>query len=1330
MVQSNSHPRDNGNSSLAALSRTLEALEARLSALGTPPGPPLQPAAAPGPASQTLARETGAPAARRKPSPADAVSEIAMRRRMLDDAPHAPDAVASAPPRRPMPAPDHLGGDQGPRQSDAGLDRRFQALASDIEALRAEGSSYALMAEVAEELQRLRHDLKQEGPLRGDPRFEDIRQSFDGLRAMIETRQSPEAISAELTAMSASLARLTEDGADRATLNALRAELEETRGLFGEMAKEKSVTAVGQRWDDFETRYATQTEREVEARRDLKTELERLRESLRSLPSEEHIRAVEKRWDDFETHYMGTPPAPSGDEISRLLRDELEGMRAKLEGMAEKGPPGAVEARWGAIEKRLDSREIETSIEMLAARLGEIETALARLPESLGIAPLEERIRALASGVEALARREQDTELGHFVALEERLDEISRAIVATSVQPAPTIDMAPIERIEARIATLTSRVDRISDAGDAELLSRRIAELSDRVEALAGSSATTETIAARMSGFAERFDAAFAQMELPRLDTAAITARMGSLAERFDAAFAEFERQPRLDTAAIEERLSALSARLDEADRPRVDQDMMRSLEAQIARLSEHLAQVGTLSAGDFDQDIGRRLALVEQRLDENRDALIAAARQAADDTARRMQEAGDRRQGEHVAQLSEHLRSLESLARDTDDRSNKVFDAVHSTLLKIVDRLDLIEAEIAKGEETERPPAFGARAERTAAHTAAVAGAPAAAERLEAPAPSRLRNAIARVRPGKAGAEASEAALAPQSLLERPDPSFDDRALDRVAAPSLDASGIIDPSEANRPLEPGSGAPDIGALLERVRLQQRNKSAGAASEPAAEAETRAAARRAVKAAVAEAEMLRSPSAAGAATEGRFNLANLVARRRKTILVGVTAVLVALAALPVGKALLSRVDGAGSGRAPLQGSADPVGAVPARGGDKGAGAASVPAAPKATSTTPAAPADAPQRSSSAASASPTAMSALASAGTVPPATPGAAKPAAAMMTAPATTAAPQAFAAEPGAPTEITAQIDTPTFLASAEAKLPASATGAMPAVADTIGTPALVAAAKAGEPKAHFEIGLRLLEGRGGEPKPAEALAWFAQAAKRGFAPAQYSLGTLFEKGNGVARDTGAARDWYLLAAKQGNVRAMHNLAVLYATGIEGKSEPETAAIWFEQAAGFGMRDSQYNLGILYARGSGVEQSLPASYKWFAIVAKAGDKDAGEKKDEIAKSLSPEEVRAAEAAVAGWTPKARAEEANTVEVPQTWSDARLDRTASVDMTRAVRNIQAILGKLGYDAGTPDGVVGSRTTTAIAAFQKEAGLAPTGKIDETLIRALLQRKDG
>ena len=193
-----------------------------------------------------------------------------------------------------------------------------------------------------------------------------------------------------------------------------------------------------------------------------------------------------------------------------------------------------------------------------------------------------------------------------------------------------------------------------------------------------------------------------------------------------------------------------------------------------------------------------------------------------------------------------------------------------------------------------------------------------------------------------------------------------------------------------------------------------------------------------------------------------------------------------------------------------------------------------------------------------------------------------------------------------------------------------------------------------------------------------------------------------------------------------------MHNLAVLYATGVDGKSEPELAAQWFEGAAEYGMHDSQYNLGILYARGAGVDQDLVKSFKWFSIVAAAGDEDAGRKRDEIAKGLTPEQLKAAEDKVAAFRPKPRDEAVNTVDIPEEWAAPASDpmQTSSIDMKRAIRNIQAILIKLGYDPGAPDGVVGEKTTAAIKAFQKQAGLDADGRIDETLIRALLARKDG
>ncbi|RYE83518.1 MAG: hypothetical protein EOP19_13695, partial [Hyphomicrobiales bacterium] len=326
---------DDDHSPLASLSRTLEALEIRLAkitpaktrtetgsvASSFPPtvdaAPAGQPASVPAAAGE-----------KRRSTLADAVSEIVMRRQMLDQAPH-----LAAPVRQPEPRAQASVVTPG---AGAGIGQRFEALAGDVEALRREGSNYSLMAEVAEELQRLRQEMKSEATPRSDPRFDAMREAFDALRQMIETRQSPEAIDGGMSEISESLARMTEEGADRSTLNTLRAELEELRGLFGELAKERTLAAVGRRWDAFENRFSVQAERETESRSDLKNELERLRESLRSLASEDQVRAVEKRWDEFEDRYLGaTMAAPQDPAISQHLRDELEGLREKLEGMSD-----------------------------------------------------------------------------------------------------------------------------------------------------------------------------------------------------------------------------------------------------------------------------------------------------------------------------------------------------------------------------------------------------------------------------------------------------------------------------------------------------------------------------------------------------------------------------------------------------------------------------------------------------------------------------------------------------------------------------------------------------------------------------------------------------------------------------------------------------------------------------------------------------------------------------------------------------------------------------------------------------------------------------------
>jgi localization factor PodJL len=180
-----------------------------------------------------------------------------------------------------------------------------------------------------------------------------------------------------------------------------------------------------------------------------------------------------------------------------------------------------------------------------------------------------------------------------------------------------------------------------------------------------------------------------------------------------------------------------------------------------------------------------------------------------------------------------------------------------------------------------------------------------------------------------------------------------------------------------------------------------------------------------------------------------------------------------------------------------------------------------------------------------------------------------------------------------------------------------------------------LETAAAKGDAVAAFEMGRRLSENRNGQAKDAAGSAeWYLKSAEAGLAIAQYRIGSLYERGDGVQRDLAAAQGWYEKASAQGNARATHNLAVLMSEGATGDPDYVRAAQYFTQAANLGVADSQYNLGVLYARGLGVGVDLVQSYKWFALAAQQGDRDAGKRRDEVAKAMKPDALAAARAVV------------------------------------------------------------------------------------------------
>ena len=121
--------------------------------------------------------------------------------------------------------------------------------------------------------------------------------------------------------------------------------------------------------------------------------------------------------------------------------------------------------------------------------------------------------------------------------------------------------------------------------------------------------------------------------------------------------------------------------------------------------------------------------------------------------------------------------------------------------------------------------------------------------------------------------------------------------------APTLDLDEPLDPKLANRPLEPGSGTPDLNAIMRRVR-DERGQPAKSSETDAAKSDFIAAARRAAQAAAAEAEIMkRHPDIAGPVRG--MKLGNLFSGKRKPVLMAAAAIMVALAGLQLSKAFFT-----------------------------------------------------------------------------------------------------------------------------------------------------------------------------------------------------------------------------------------------------------------------------------------------------------------------------------------------------------------------------------------------------------------------------------------
>ncbi len=1032
------------------------------------------------------------------------------------------------------------------------------------------------------------------------------------------------------------------------------------------------------------------------------------------------------------------------------LRSEFEDLRLTIDQLAREDSVHRIESRWNNVEDTLrgfDAGALQDEIVSLAYRLDDIKTQLGGMSNNPAVRVLEDKLIAIASAVEQLGKHMKPNEAAfteHFSGLDQRLDEISRAIAATGTRAnAQAADNALAQRLEnrlnglaeqlgdinrlaaakpepsidltARLEALAGKIDELSTARDAAQLHDRLDQLSLLLERSQRPTQQAE-LTSFLNDISRKIDA---------LDHGAVN---DGLAERLDLLSRRIEdldyrySQPQpaasgLSDSAffrLEERLGTIAARLDEtAHAAPADSRALASLENQIAHLSTLISQPVQMQAAGMPPELDARMAAIEDYMASNDEYIIEAARQAAEAvldayTRNNLSAGANVADMTMLTDLATDLRSLEALSRNTEERTHRTFEALHETLVQIAGRLDNLDSAPAYRQDAARNVAqhmVAASHENVAMPAAIFPEEGYIAEEqaiLEDVSENDATNIVppAAAKPAKAQKTSLLAGLtkrfktsAAKPAKTKEEPVSASSARTQVEpAPSLDPIDVLPAGQENELLEPGSGAPDIKKILERVRASQV-----AATGKAADAEGRtdfiAAARRAAQAAAMET----SPEKLDTGKKSRKADTSALSRYRRPLLLGIGAILLAMMAMPLVKTLI----GGAEAPAPLieqKMDNGPVSALP----ETGEKAVTIPS-DLAVNPEQAASADSIENAAPAQNI-------------IDNRTIGGAP----LPDEPPVADVPVVDPAKSGT----VAQNEGPKPVAVATTTIPAQDAIAVPA---GIEPASLAEAAAKGDTQALFEIAVRYTDGRGVTADRAEAAKWYKMAADRGLAPAQYRLANLYEKANGVERNLPEAKRYYTLAAEQGNAGAMHNLAVLLASDAAGQPDFSAAAQWFIKASELGVRDSQFNLAILYARGSGVKQDIEESYKWFAIAAKDGDADAAQKRDEVAGAMSPQQLESAKAKVEAWKVKPLSDDANSVNPPEEWAGKEGVKTASVDMEKAIRNIQAILNKNGFDAGHPDGKLGKNTVTAIKDFQKSVGQAPDGRITNELVTALLAR---
>jgi localization factor PodJL len=319
-----------------------------------------------------------------------------------------------------------------------------------------------------------------------------------------------------------------------------------------------------------------------------------------------------------------------------------------------------------------DLNRLQAEIGVMSAELADLAPrGLATLVKPLGeLDGLSREVRSFGDKLSGLGQASYDPDA--LAQLKEQTQEIHALLKAAAAHP------LPIDQIEQKINALSQQIERQKTQAPAE-----------------GS-----------------LSVKFAQAQAAALNK--IEERLEWLSTKLDRTIEDSTAHSRVNIETFEALLRSLADRFAAAQHTQADQKTLQVLQSQMTEMARYLERSDAAFSGlaSLQRSVDELFATIEETRQRTQQVIQTSAETTAREVVREMMRQPGLAGAAAQPGLSRDIADLRSAQSETEQQTRSTLNAVHGTLEKIVDRLAMIEGEIAVQPERrlfDRPTSYDA---------------------------------------------------------------------------------------------------------------------------------------------------------------------------------------------------------------------------------------------------------------------------------------------------------------------------------------------------------------------------------------------------------------------------------------------------------------------------------------------------------------------------------------------------------------------------------------------------------------------------------------------